>query len=41
MIMDLYDRRAIGGALNKLMKAIETTIPAWQMAIKNRSIERH
>lgn len=40
MIMDLYDRKVIGWALSKSMKAIETTIPAWQMAIKNRPIER-
>lgn len=40
MIMDLYDRKVIGWALSKSMKAAETTIPAWQMAIKNRPIER-
>ncbi|SFF38719.1 Integrase core domain-containing protein [Spirosoma endophyticum] len=40
MIMDLYDRKVIGWALSKSMKATETTIPAWQMAIKNRPIER-
>ncbi len=40
MIMDLYDRNVIGWALSESMKAAETTIPAWQMAIKNRPIER-
>ncbi|WP_460979768.1 DDE-type integrase/transposase/recombinase [Spirosoma knui] len=40
MIMDLYDRKVIGWALSKSMKAAETSIPAWQMAIKNRPIER-
>jgi len=40
MIMDLYDRKVIGWALSKSMKAAETTIPAWQMAIKNRPIGR-
>jgi hypothetical protein len=40
MIMDLYDRKVIGWALSKSMKAAETTILAWQMAIKNRPIER-
>lgn len=41
MIMDLYDRKVIGWALSKSMKAAETIIPAWQMAIKNRPIERN
>jgi transposase InsO family protein len=40
IIMDLYDRKVVGWALSKSMKAAETTIPAWQMAIKNRPIER-
>jgi putative transposase len=40
VIMDLFDRKVIGWALSKSMKAVETTIPAWQMAIKNRPIER-
>ena len=40
MIMDLYDRKVIGWALSTSMKAAETTIPAWQMAIKNRPIEQ-
>ena len=39
IIMDLYDRKVIGWALSKSMKASETIIPAWQMAIKNRPIE--
>lgn len=41
IIMDLYDRKVIGWALSKSMRAAETTIPAWQMAIKNRPIERN
>ena len=41
IIMDLYDRKVIGWSLSKSMKATETTIPAWQMAIKNRPIERN
>ncbi|WP_374759046.1 IS3 family transposase [Dyadobacter chenwenxiniae] len=36
--MDLYDRKIIGWALSESMKAIDTTIPAWQMALKNRPI---
>ncbi len=38
IIMDLYDRKVIGWALSESMKAIDTTIPAWQMALKNRPI---
>ena len=41
IIMDLYDRKVVGWALSKSMKASETIIPAWQMAIKNRPIERN
>lgn len=40
MIMDLYDQKVIGWALSTPMKAAETTIPAWQMAIENWPIER-
>lgn len=40
IIMDLYDRKVIGWALSTSMKASETVIPAWQMALKNRPIER-
>ncbi len=38
VIMDLADRKIIGWSLSKSMKAIETTIPAWNMALKNRTI---
>ena len=38
IIMDLYDRKVIGWSLSESMKAAETTIPAWQMALKNRPI---
>ncbi|GAB3741745.1 DDE-type integrase/transposase/recombinase [Spirosoma lituiforme] len=38
IVMDLYDRRIIGWSLSASMKAAETTIPAWQMAVKNRPI---
>lgn len=38
IIMDLYDRKVIGWALSESMKAVDTTIPAWQMALKNRPI---
>lgn len=36
--MDLYDRKVIGWALSESMKAVDTTIPAWRMALKNRPI---
>lgn len=38
IILDLADRKIIGWALSSTMKAIDTVIPAWKMAIKNRSI---
>lgn len=38
IIMDLADRKIIGWSLSKSMKTIETTIPAWKMALKNRAI---
>ncbi|MVM30451.1 IS3 family transposase [Spirosoma sp. HMF4905] len=41
IIMDLLNRKVIGWSLSTLMKAAETTIPAWQMALKNRPIERN
>jgi putative transposase len=38
VIVDLADRKVIGWALSQTMKASETVIPAWKMAIKNRPI---
>jgi len=38
IILDLADRRIIGWALSSTMKAIDTVIPAWKMAQKNRII---
>ena len=38
IILDLADRRVIGWALSSTMKAIDTVIPAWKMALKNRSV---
>jgi transposase InsO family protein len=38
VIVDLADRKVIGWALSQTMKASETVIPAWRMAIKNRPI---
>jgi putative transposase len=36
IILDLADRKVIGWALSDTLKAIDTCIPAWNMAIKNR-----
>lgn len=41
VVMDLYDRKVIGWSLSTSMKASETVIPAWQMVLKNRPIERN
>jgi len=37
-IMDLADRKVIGWALSDNMEANTTTVPAWQMAIRNRPV---
>jgi transposase InsO family protein len=38
VIIDLYDRKVIGWAFSRSLKAVFTTIPAWRMAIRNRPI---
>ncbi len=38
VIIDLYDRKVIGWAFSRSLKAIHTTIPAWRMAVRNRPI---
>ena len=38
VILDLADRKVIGWALSQTMKACDTVIAAWKMAIKNRPI---
>ena len=38
IIMDLADRRIIGWSINDSLKTSDTVIPAWEMAIINRSI---
>jgi transposase InsO family protein len=38
VIIDLGDRKVIGWSLSKSLKALDTSIPAWIMAIKNRPI---
>jgi transposase InsO family protein len=37
-IMDLYDRKIIGWSLSNGMSTEETTLKAWNMAVKNRNI---
>lgn len=37
-VIDLGDRKVIGWALSTTMKALETTVAAWEMAVKNRPI---
>jgi transposase InsO family protein len=36
VIIDLYDRKAIGWAISASLEASKTTIPAFKMAVKNR-----
>jgi len=38
VIIDLYDRKVIGWAFSRSLKAVFTTVPAWRMAIRNRPI---
>lgn len=38
IIMDLADRRVIGWSISDSLKACDTVIPAWKMAIVNRPI---
>ena len=40
VIIDLFDRKIVGWALSSSLKANETTIPAWRMAVKNRPPEK-
>lgn len=40
IVMDLFDRKIIGWNLSSKMSTQETTLPAWQMAVKNRKINK-
>ncbi|MEO6174393.1 MAG: IS3 family transposase [Flavobacterium circumlabens] len=40
IIMDLYDRKIIGWNLSNRLTINETTMPAWEMAVKNRKPEK-
>ena len=39
IILDLADRKVVGWALSDTLKAVETSIAAWQMALKNRPLK--
>jgi transposase InsO family protein len=39
-ILDLADRKVIGWALSETMKASDSTIAAWKMAVKNRPFKQ-
>ena len=41
VIIDLFDRKVVGWALSSGLKADQTTIPAWRMAIKNRTPKKN
>ena len=38
VILDLGDRKVVGWSLSTSLKAVDTVIPAWIMAVKNRPI---
>ncbi|MGM9509049.1 IS3 family transposase [Larkinella sp. GY13] len=38
-ILDLADRKVVGWALSDGLKAVETSVAAWRMALKNRVID--
>lgn len=37
-VIDLGDRKVIGWALSTTMKAVDTTVAAWKMAVRNRPV---
>ncbi len=39
-IIDLYDRKVVGWSLSHGMSTEETSLAAWRMAIKNRSVQK-
>jgi len=38
VIIDLWDRKVVGWSLSTSLKAVDTVVPAWLMAVKNRPI---
>ena len=39
-VLDLFDRKVIGWALSDNLDAVNTTIPAFEMAVKNRAVQK-
>ena len=39
-VIDLYDRKLIGWSLSKTMSTQRTSLAAWKMAIRNRSVQK-
>lgn len=39
-VIDLFDRKVVGWSLSPTMKAVDTVIPAFRMAVCNRSIDK-
>lgn len=37
-ILDLADKKVVGWSLSETLKAVDTSVAAWQMAIKNRPV---
>ena len=40
IIMDLFDRKIVGWSLSNGLTIKETTLPCWEMAVRNRQIEK-
>ena len=40
VIIDLWDRKVVGWSISRSLKAVNTVVPAWVMAVKNRPIVR-
>src|SRR5690606_15584658 len=40
-ILDLADRKVVGWAMSDTLKAVDTTVAAWRMALINRAISDH
>lgn len=38
IVLDLFDRKIVGWSLTDSMSTKETTLPAWEMAVKNRNL---
>ena len=39
-VIDLFDRKVVGWSLSETMKTLDTTIPAFRMAVKNRNLPK-